>query len=244
MSIFSDISGVAVDVASLMMPRSCIACGRTLLENESCICISCRYNIPLTNFAQRADNPIKQLFNNILPIEAATAMFWFVGGTEWQQIIHNFKYHGRWFFAQKMGEWLGEELHDSGNFDSIDTIIPIPLHFGRRLMRGYNQSEQLSLGVARKLGVKCDFRSVRRRMYNASQTTKGRMERWDNVENIFDVRTTNKIRGKHILLIDDVMTTGATIASCASAIMRACEGDVRISIATLAVSRQIIGYKQ
>ena len=244
MSIFSDISGVVMDMASIVMPRSCIACGRTLLENEGCICLSCHYNMPLTNFAKQKDNPIKELFENLLPIEAATAMFWFVGGTEWQRIIHNFKYHGRWFFAQKMGEWLGEELRDSGNFDSIDLIVPIPLHFGRRFMRGYNQSEQLALGVARKLGVECDFRSVRRSMYNVSQTTKRRAERWDNVENIFDVRTAKRLRGKHILLIDDVMTTGATIASCASAIIRACDGDVRISIATLAVSRQIVGYKR
>jgi ComF family protein len=240
MSIFYDISSVLRDVMSLMLPRTCLACGRALLENEGCVCLACRYNMPLTSFAKRKDNPIKLLFENVLDVESAAAMFWFVGGTEWQRIVHNFKYYGRWFFAQKMGEWLGEELLESGNFSDIDLIIPIPLHYRRRLHRGYNQSEQLALGVVRKMGVKCDFRSVCRRQYNDSQTSKSRSERWDNVESIFEVRRAEKLRGKHILLIDDVLTTGATMASCALAIVKACEGDVRISIATLTVSRRII----
>lgn len=240
MSILSDLSGVALDVASLFMPRTCLACGRVLLENEGSICLACRYNMPLTNFSQHKENPVKLLFENTLSVESATAMFWFVGGTEWQRIVHNFKYHGRWYFAQKMGEWLGEELRDSGNFDDVDLVIPIPLHYRRRLRRGYNQSEQLALGVGRKMGVKCDFRSVRRHLYNDSQTSKHSFERWENVEEIFEVRNAEKLRGRHILLVDDVLTTGATMSSCASTIVKACEGDVRISIATLTVSRRIM----
>lgn len=240
MSMLCDISGVALDVVSLFMPRSCLACGRVLLEGEESVCLACRYNIPLTNYAKHKENPVKLLFDNVLPVESATAMFWFVGGTEWQRIIHNFKYHGRWYFAQKMGEWLGEELCHSGNFNDIDLIVPIPLHFRRRLIRGYNQSEQLAIGVGRKMGVACDFRSVRRHLYNESQTSKGRAERWDNVEAIFEVRSSEGLRGRHILLVDDVLTTGATITSCATAIMKACEGNVRISIASLAVSRRIL----
>lgn len=240
MLIFYDISGVLRDVASLILPRTCLACGRVLLENEASVCLSCRYNMPLTNFAKRKDNPIKLIFENVLPVESVAAMFWFIGGTEWQRIIHNFKYYGRWFFAQKMGEWLGEELRESDNFDDVDLIVPIPLHYRRRLRRGYNQSEQLALGVGRKMDVECDFRSVCRRQYNDSQTSKSRSERWDNVEEIFEVRNVGKLRGKHLLLVDDVLTTGATIASCASAILKACDGDVRISVATLAVSRRIV----
>lgn len=240
MSILCDISAIALDVASLFMPRSCLACGRVLLEGEESVCLACRYNIPLTNYAKNKENPVKLLFDNVLPVESAMAMFWFVGGTEWQRIIHNFKYHGRWYFAQKMGEWLGEELIDSGNFEDIDLIIPIPLHFRRRLRRGYNQSEQLAIGVARKMGVAYDFRAVRRHLYNESQTLKSRTERWDNVEEIFEVRRAVRLRGQHILLVDDVLTTGATITSCASAIIKACGGDVRISVASLAVSRRIL----
>ena len=240
MSILSDMSGVALDVASLFMPRTCLACGRVLLENEACVCLACRYNMPLTNFSKHKENPVKLLFENTLSVESATSMFWFVGGTEWQRIIHNFKYHGRWYFAQKMGEWLGEELCESGNFEDVDLIIPIPLHYRRRLRRGYNQSEQLALGVGRKMGVKCDFSSVRRHLYNDSQTSKHNSERWDNVEEIFEVRKADRLRSRHILLVDDVLTTGATMSSCASTIIKACDGDVRISIATLSVSRRIM----
>lgn len=243
MSIFCDISAVLRDALSLVLPRTCLACGRVLLENEGSICLSCRYNIPLTGFSKSRNNPVKLIFENILPVEAATAMFWFIGGTEWQHIIHKFKYYGRWFFAQKMGEWLGEELCDSGNFDGVDLIIPIPLHYRRRLMRGYNQSEQLAFGVGRKMGVKCNFGAVRRCHYNDSQTSKSHTERWDNVEEIFEVRRADELRGRHILLVDDVLTTGATMVSCATTILKACEGDVRISIASLAVSRRVINER-
>ena len=106
MSIFSDVSGVLRDVASLILPRTCMACGRVLLENEGSMCLACRYNMPMTDFAKRRNNPVRLLFENMFAVEAATAMFWFVGGTELQHIIHNFKYYGRWFFAHKMGEWL------------------------------------------------------------------------------------------------------------------------------------------
>ena len=157
-----------------------------------------------------------------------------------EDIIHKFKYSGRWYFAQKMGEWMGSELLDSGDFADVDLLVPIPLHYRRRLLRGYNQSEQLALGIGRKMGVECDFRLVHRRLYNESQTSKIRSERWENVEDIFEVRNPQKLRGRHILLVDDVLTTGATISSCALAILKACEGDVRISVATLAVSRRII----
>lgn len=240
MSIFCDISVVLRDIVSLMLPRTCLACGRVLLENESCVCLACRYNMPLTNFAKQGDNPVKRLFENVMPVESAAAMFWFVGGTEWQRIIHSFKYHGRWFFAQKMGEWLGEELLDSGNFEDVELVVPVPLHYRRRLRRGYNQSEQLALGIGRKMEVECSFDAVRRCQYNDSQTSKSRSERWENVEHIFEVRKVNKLRGRHILLVDDVLTTGATMASCATAIIRACEGDVRISVASLAVSRRVM----
>ena len=151
MSIFCDTAAVLRDVASLFLPRTCLACGRALLESEEGVCLACRYNMPMTNFSKEGENPIKQLFENMLPIEAVWSMYWFMGGTEWQRIIHKFKYSGCWYFAQKMGEWLGSELMDSGEFGDVDLIVPIPLHYRRRLLRGYNQSEQLALGVGRKL---------------------------------------------------------------------------------------------
>lgn len=243
MSIFYDIATVLHDLASLVLPRTCLACGRVLTEDESGLCLACRYNMPLTEISKREYNPVKALFENAVPIESATSLYWFMGGTEWQRLIHNFKYHGRWYFAQKMGELLGKELAESGKFDGVEVVVPIPLHYHRRLMRGYNQSEQLAIGVGRRMGVECDLSSVCRLRYNDSQTTKRHYERWGNVADIFAVRNVEKLRGKHILLIDDVLTTGATISSCAKAIFKACEGDVRISVATLALSRKIVSKR-
>ena len=243
MSIFRDIAAVLQDVASLILPRICLACGKELLEGEEVLCLPCRYNMPITDFSKRKLNPVKLLFENVFSVESAPSMFWYVGDTEWQRIVHSFKYYNRWYFAQKMGELLGEELADSGEFGDVDLVIPIPLHPRKRLARGYNQSEQLAIGVGRKMGKKCDFRSVYRRRYNDSQTSKSRTERWDNVEDIFAVRRVECLRGRHILLLDDVLTTGATISSCAMAIIKACEGDVKISVATLSVSRRIVGER-
>ena len=123
-----------------------------------------------------------------------------------------------------------------GLYDDVDVIVPVPLHYRRRIKRGYNQSELLAIGMARQMGVECDFRSLKRVRYNDSQTSKSRTERWMNVDDIFEVCRVDRLRGRHILLVDDVLTTGATISACAEEIIRACEGDVRISIATLAAS--------
>ena len=123
-----------------------------------------------------------------------------------------------------------------GLYDDVDVIVPVPLHYRRRMKRGYNQSELLAVGMARKMGIGYDFCSLKRVRCNESQTNKSRTERWANVDDVFEVRRADRLRGRHILLVDDVLTTGATISACAEAIIRACEGDVRISVAALAAS--------
>ena len=241
MSILCSIATVLHDVVSLFLPRTCIVCGKPLGDAERAMCLACNFDIPLTDFAKSKDNPLKNLFSNYITVESAMALYWFLPDTGWQRLIHNFKYHGRWQFARHMGIRMGAEMADSGNFDDIDVIVPVPLHHYRRLVRGYNQAEMLSLGIADKLGAECNFGSVRRCRYNVSQTSKNRADRWGNTAEIFKVRNGAKLRGKHILLVDDVITTGATISSCAREILRVCDGDVRISVAALAVSRRMIG---
>lgn len=227
-------------LASLLFPRICPVCNRLLGEGERDVCTLCRNDIPLTGFIDEADNVMEQRFWGYLPIERAAALFWFTGGSGWRDLIHDFKYSQHWRTAEMMGRWMGAELCRSGRFDDIDLVIPIPLHWRKRLSRGYNQSEYIARGIARHLNAPCDFRSVRRAHNNKSQTRKSHNERWDNVSGIFEVRRAERLRGRHILLVDDVFTTGATIGSCAEAIIAACEGDVRISIATLAASRRAL----
>lgn len=237
MSIFYNIIS---DVMSLMAPRICIVCGEMLAADEDIICDVCKLRVPLTNFANDTHNPMFGRLANYAPIERAAALFWYTRDSDWRQMIHRFKYKRVWFAAERMGEWLGSELRKSGNFDDIDLIVPVPLHPIKRMKRGYNQAEHIAMGVGRAMGVKCDFRSLRRTDNTTSQTTHQQAERWQNVEHVFNARSDKRLRGRHILVVDDVFTTGATTSSCIEAIVAACEGEVRISVATLAVSRRLV----
>ncbi len=232
-------SSLLASAVALLYPRRCPICGGSLIPEERFICTACRLRVPTTDFAANADNALSQRFWGLVPVERAAALFWFAEGSAWRDAVHRFKYGGRWVLARRLGEWLGSELRHSGNYNDVDLVLPIPLHWRKRLSRGYNQSEYIAEGVAEALGVECDCRSVRRRRNNPSQARQPRAGRWENVEGIFAVTRPKALRGRHVLLVDDVFTTGATICSCAEAIMAACEGDVRISVATVAVSRSV-----
>lgn len=238
MSIFSDIKTLFDDVLSLIFPPRCIICGGEVESEGQEMCFACSQRIPMTGFTETKENPVWSLFAGYIPIEDAASLYWFIENSEWRKVVHRFKYSGQWLLAKKMGGWLGRELRHSENFNDIDLVIPIPLHPFKRMWRSYNQSEYIALGVAQAMDISCDANSVRRFRYNESQTRKRRGERWENVAGIFSVAHPERLRGRHILLVDDVLTTGATILSCAEAIIKACEGDVRISVATLAVSQR------
>lgn len=236
MSTFSEISDALL---SVLLPPHCPACGVLLAQNEYFLCTECRFKAPLTRFWREAANPMTQRFEGLLPVERASAFMWFIEGSVWQRLIHNFKYHDCWFYATRFGEWYGGELADSGLYDDVDLVVPIPLHWCKRIKRRYNQSEYLADGIAKALGVKVDRRSVVRTVNNPSQTRNHAHERWDNVEGIFGVRRPEALKGKHILLVDDVFTTGATIISCGTAIIKALgEENVRLSVATLAATQR------
>ena len=227
------------DMFGLFFPPQCPVCGDLLADNEHFICTACRFRAPLTNFWKDADNPMIRRMDGLLPVENAAAFWWFIDGSDWQRIIHRFKYAGRWRFARRIGEWFGSELAESGTFSNIDIIVPVPLHWRKRIRRGYNQSEYIADGIAEALGAKVDRRSVRRRVNNPSQARNSANERWDNVDGIFAVRNAEALRGKHILLVDDVFTTGATMVSCGTAIIEALGAEnVRLSIATVAITQR------
>ena len=224
------------DVTSLLFPPMCPVCGALLHGRGMVVCPSCEITAPLTNLWLEDFNPMNERFWGLLPVERAAAFLWYVEGSPWRKVIHNFKYDGRWRVAYDLGRWYGACLRESGRFGDVDVVVPVPLHWRRRLGRGYNQSEYLARGIARELGVECDFGSVKRCRYNASQVSRSAVERWDNVEDVFGVRHPERLRGKHILLVDDVFTTGATIMSLGSEILSKTEG-VRLSVAVLATSR-------
>lgn len=232
----SMLSDMLKDVLSLVVPRLCPVCGERLHGGDAVVCPSCEITAPLTYLWVEPYNVMCERFWGLLPVERASAFFWYVEGSPWRKLIHNFKYNGRWRVAYDMGRWYGACLKEGGQFAEVDVVVPVPLHWRRHLRRGYNQSEYLARGIARELGVECDTGSVRRCRYNTSQVSHSATERWDNVEGIFKVRNAERLRGKHILLVDDVFTTGATIMSLGGEILSQVE-DVRLSVAVLSTSR-------
>ena len=238
MSILSDLLS---DLGALFFPPRCPVCHGELKAGDRTICTRCLAEAPLTRYWLAIDNPLSRSFWGLLPIEQASALIFFSPHSGWRQLIHDFKYHRQWRLALEMGRWYGTELSESELYHSVDVVIPIPLHWRKRLLRGYNQSEYLARGIAEKLNAACDLRCVRRHRNNPSQAQRSREERWQNVEGIFSVRHPERLRGKHILLVDDVLTTRATLISCGEAILRAVP-DCRLSVAALAASRHHIQH--
>lgn len=227
---------------SLILDSGCMICGKHCDASLHGICVECRYRIPLTYYWQKEDNPVTEHFAGIVPIVNGSSFFYFAKGSIWREAIHQFKYGGRWKIARELGRWYGSELKESGLYDDIDVVIPVPLHPIKQLKRTYNQSAYVAEGIAKSLGTKLNNRAVRRRRNNPPQANCNFNERWENVNSLFKVRYIRALEGKHILLVDDVLTTGATLSSCAYAIKQAVPS-CRISIATLAVTEHIRGLK-
>lgn len=240
MSILNDL---VRDVASLLFPPRCAVCGEPLARGERTVCTLCRATAPLTGYWREADNPVVRRCWGMVPVCQASGFLFFVRASGWRRLIHGFKYRGAWRTAREMGAWYGRYLRESGLYDDVEVVVPLPLHPFKRCRRGYNQSEYIAEGIAAQLGVEVDRRSVRRVRNTASQALKPRRERAGNVEDAFAVRRPERLAGRHVLLVDDVMTTGSTLLSCASAILRDAPG-CRISIAALAVSQRELGVKE
>lgn len=229
-------------IGSLIFPAGCIVCGEHVTPSMHGICPHCRYDIPLTNYCTEHDNPVKELFDGIVPIVEGSSFFFFSGHSLWRTLIHRFKYGGRWRIAYDLGRWYGAELKASGLYDDIDVVVPIPLHPLKLLSRGYNQSTYLAEGIARSMSVDVDSHSLRRHRNNPSQARRKASDRWHNVEDLFSVRRPQRLASKHILLVDDVLTSGATLSSAIRAILDTTP-DCRISVATLAVTRRITQHR-
>ena len=159
MSILSDLLR---DVASLLFPARCAVCGEPLARGERTVCTFCRATAPLTGYWNEADNPVARKCWGLVPVERASGFLFFVHGSGWRRLIHGFKYRGAWRTAREMGAWYGRHLRESGLYDDVEVVVPLPLHPFRRCRRGYNQSEYLAEGIASQLGVGVDRRSVRR----------------------------------------------------------------------------------
>jgi ComF family protein len=220
------------DFISLLFPRKCYACGSHLVRNESLICTECYVIIPRTNYHTLTDNPVAQLFWGRCMIEKAAAFSYYNKGSRIRKLIHNLKYKGIRELGYELGRIYGLSLDSSGFMDDIDLIIPVPLHPEKKQIRGYNQSEIISFGIADAAHLPVDVNSLVRTIVSATQTKRSRYERWTNVEGIFEVIDPQAIMRKHVLLVDDVITTGSTIESCVNELLKT-EG-VKVSVVALA----------
>lgn len=203
------------NVVNLFYPRVCAACGDTLLKDEETVCLKCRYLLPKTGYELHADNPLAQMFYGRVRFHAVTACFFFAKQGKVQHLIHELKYKGNWEAGVFLGQQLGESLKNAPLFQGIDYLVPVPLHPKREKKRGYNQSLMIARGIAEVTGIAIGDRFLVRGVNTATQTKKSKEERFQNVKDIFQVYHAEELQGKHILLIDDVLTTGATLESCA-----------------------------
>ena len=224
---------------SLIYPNRCEACGTLLVAGERVLCSTCRYKLPRTNYWLQKGNPVEQTFWGRVPVENACSLFFMGKGSKYRKLLHKLKYNSKPQIGVELGSLLGAELLPAPLYSGVDCIIPIPLHPKRLRTRGYNQSEMIAKGISQTFGKPMLADVVYRRFYNETQTKKTREERMKNVQDIFAVHAdkASLIEGKHLLLVDDVLTTGATLEACIAVILK--EASCKISVATLAAATKM-----
>lgn len=221
------------DLLSLLFPNLCCGCNRHLRSGEAQLCSSCLYHLPFTDHHLHQENRVARQFWGRVPCTAAMALLYFKKGGTVQQLIHHLKYSDRQDLGIRMGNLLGEKLLIAPSFQGLDLLIPVPLHKKRARERGYNQSVCIATGIAQVLKLPVSTLHLLRKTATSSQTNKGRYLRYENMYSAFEVCHPEQLKGKHLLLVDDVLTTGATLEACATTLL-GYAAPCKISIATLA----------
>lgn len=223
-------------LVDLIAPRACVVCGGRLGIHEFFICGSCNLQLPRTNYADNPyENDMARLFWGQLPVERCAALFFYQGGSGPSQILYELKYKNHPEIGEFFGRMIAEEWNDTGFFEGIDLIVPVPLAKERQRQRGYNQSLHIARGIGSVTRLPIVTNAVSREQFVESQTQKDRWQRNENVEGCFRLNDDSALKGRHVLLVDDVVTTGATICSCGREMLKA--GDVRFSILTIGFAK-------
>lgn len=226
---------VVDDFITLLFPRQCLGCADMLARGEEFICTSCRAQLPYTDYHRlpESENPLARRFWGKVPVQYALSYLRFLRRGRVQHLLHQLKYKNQPEVGLALGRWYGHELAQSGILtDAPDLIAPVPLHPRKLAKRGYNQSDSFAEGLAESLQIPWQAEALRRVEHTTSQTRKNRMQRWENVAEVFGVVNPAEVTGKHLLIVDDVLTTGATLEACAVVVLAA--GARAVSIATIA----------
>lgn len=221
------------DLLNLFYPEVCFVCGQGLAETEECLCTSCIYKLPKTEYHKDPNNSLFKSFDGRVKINAAAAYCFYIRGTELQYLVHEIKYSGKREMAVCFGKWYGAELRKSPLFADIDYIVPVPLHPKKLMSRSFNQSACFADGLSQAMNVPVLPDGLKRIKNTETQTNKSRYLRWENVKDVFEASDKNQLENKRILIVDDIITTGATMEACIK---------VLNSIPVAGVSVASIGY--
>jgi ComF family protein len=220
-------------ILQLFFPHLCAGCGSDLLNEESSLCLSCAADLPETNFFAHPGNPVEKMMWGRLPFVDAAAGYYFTKESLMQRLIHQFKYNGNKELGLQLGRMIGKYIVQSGRFNA-DILVPLPLYPEKEKKRGYNQATLLCEGMADVMGVPVVKNAIIRGKYTETQTKKGRTERWQNMEGKFVLQDSGAVEDKHVLLVDDVITTGATAEACGIELLKG--ENTRLSIAMLCIA--------
>ena len=218
----------------LLYPKLCVGCGTDLIHADQLICLDCLEALPLTNFHAYANNPVEKIFHGRVNITSASSYMYFAKQSVMQNILHHLKYKGNKEVGYYFGRRMGRMLRQSERYNDVEGLIPLPLHHTREKKRGYNQAAVLCEGMSEIMHVPVLNTVVKRKTATDTQTRKNRTQRWENIDGKFVLENEKDISGKHVLLVDDVLTTGATLEACGTELLKA--KNIKLGIVTLAYS--------
>lgn len=223
------------DFVSLIFPENCVSCGQLLVQGEAHLCSICRYNLPVPDDTTR-NILLANKFVYEPKITFTNAFLTFKKSGITQKVLHQIKYKGNYELGVLLGSWYGDYLKQVPAFQSFDSILPVPLHARKMRIRGYNQSMAIAEGISWTTGKPIDGSLLQRAKFTSTQTKKHKVDRWQNVESIFAVDEPDNVKGRKLIVVDDVLTTGSTLASCAATLLQ--YGATEIGICALAASQK------
>lgn len=227
---------ITQDLIHILYPHVCTGCGSDLISEKQQLCLSCLEKLPHTHFAKHPNNPIEKVFTGRIPVSAAHCEFYFAKDSLIQHLVHQLKYNGNRSIGEYLGRLLGESLLSSGRFTGIDALVPLPMFPDKERKRGYNQATVICQGISIEMNIPLMTGNVVRSLYTETQTQKNRTERWDNVRESFSILDAGSLFGKKIMLVDDVITTGATLEACGHQIIHKSRSE--LFIASLAMAEK------